>query len=134
MKRYETVFILSPDVSEQETNQIISSFGQVIAEGKGTLIQTDRWGKRRFAFPIYKFGEGNYYLFFYEADGSIVKELERKMRMNENVLRFLTVQSKSGQTPIRPTDSDFQPVISSVPKEEPLIQEKVIEEEKNERR
>ncbi len=132
MNRYETVFIISPNVPDQEVNEIISSFEQVIGGGKGNLIQTDRWGKRRFAFPIKKFDEGNYILFFYEADGACVKELERKMRMNENVIRFLTSRSKSGDTPIKPTDSDYQQAITSTMRAEPPAEENVSEEESNE--
>lgn len=133
MQRYETVFIISGNVSEQETNEIISSFEKVITGEKGKLIQTDRWGKRRFAFPIDKFGEGNYFLLFYDADGAIVKELERKMRMNENVLRFLTVRSKEEHAPKKPTDMEYQQITSTVAKEETLLQDRESEEETHEK-
>lgn len=109
MRKYETVFVISPNSSEQETNDIVSSLEQVLTGGKGTLIKTDRWGKRKTAYPVEKFNEGQYVLFFYDAEGPLVKELERKMRMNEKIIRFLTVKAVSDQMPIRPTDADFYP-------------------------
>ncbi|MEW5805905.1 MAG: 30S ribosomal protein S6 [Acidobacteriota bacterium] len=117
MRRYETVFIVSPNTSDQETNEIVSLLEQVIIVGNGNIVKTDRWGKRKLSYPIEKFEIGQYFLFFYDAEGALVKELERKMRMHEKIIRFLTVRSESGQMPIQPTDSDFH-VTGSAPRAE----------------
>ncbi len=106
MEKYETVMILSPDLAEQQINDLITALEQSVNETKGNLIQTDQWGKRKLAYPVKKCEEGFYVLFFYEASGDTVKELERRMRMNENVIKFLTVQSLTDK-PSRPTDMEF---------------------------
>lgn len=105
MGKYETIMILSPDLLDQQISDLISPLEQSIKETNGNLIQTDQWGKRKLAYPVKKYDEGFYILFFYEAGGDTVKELERRMRMNENVIKFLTVESVTDK-PSRPTDTE----------------------------
>lgn len=105
MEKYETVLILSPNLGEQQIDDLLSSLEQSIRETEGNHIHTDRWGERTLAYPVKKVEEGFYALLFYEAGGETIKELERRMRMNENVIKFLTVQSKTDK-PGRPSDMD----------------------------
>lgn len=109
MEKYETVMVISPNLAEQQISDLITPLEQSIKETKGNLIQTDQWGKRKLAYPVKKCDEGFYVLFFYEAGGETVKELERRIRMNENVIKFITVQSV-GDKPTRPSDMDSYPV------------------------
>ena len=90
--RYETTFVGAPTLTEEENLAIVSSLENTIAEGKGTLIRTEPWGKRRLAYRVQKFDEGYYTLLFYESEPAVVHELERRIRLNENLLRFLTVK------------------------------------------
>ena len=95
MRQYETVFLISPNLEEEETTKIITQISGIISKEKGKLIQEDRWGKRRLAYPIKKFEEAFYVFFHYEGDSNIPFELERRFKQTEAILRFLTVKKET---------------------------------------
>ncbi len=90
-RRYETTIIAAPNVTEDELNQIVAALEKVVADGGGTLIRTDRWGKRRLAFRVRKHEDGIYVLMFYEAPSAVVREIERRIRIEDRLIKFLTV-------------------------------------------
>lgn len=92
MTRYETIIVGDPTLTDDENTAIVGSLESTIAEGKGTLIRTEPWGKRKLAYRVQKFDEGIYTLFFYEGEAVLVKELERRIRMNDRLIRFITVK------------------------------------------
>jgi small subunit ribosomal protein S6 len=94
MREYEIAFLISPNLSEEETEKIISRMATVISSKKGKMIKEDRWGKRKLAYPIQKFEEAFYVFFHYEGDTSISFELERRFKQTEAILRFLTVKKE----------------------------------------
>ena len=92
MRTYEVLFILSPQVAEEEANTLITEFRSV-AEGTGaTLKNEEAWGRRRLAYPIHKFNEGNYHLFVFETESSLA-ELDRRMKNSDRILRHLIVRT-----------------------------------------
>lgn len=92
MRTYEVLFILSPQVAEEEATALIGEFKRV-AEGTGAkLTHEEAWGRRRLAYSIQKFTEGNYHLFVFDSDGSL-SELDRRMRNAENILRHMIVRT-----------------------------------------
>lgn len=91
MRQYETGFVLSPTLSEEETAQFVQQMAEIITQKKGRMIKQDIWGKRRMAFPIKRFQEGVYVFFTYEGAGDVSAELERRFKQTENVIRFMTV-------------------------------------------
>jgi len=95
MRQYETVFLISPNLEEEETTKIIAQISGIISKEKGKLIQEDRWGKKRLAYPIKKFEEAFYVFFHYEGDSNIPLELERRFKQTEAILRFLTVKKET---------------------------------------
>lgn len=95
MRQYETVFLISPNLEEEETTKIIAQISGIISKEKGKLIQEDRWGKKRLAYPIKKFEEAFYVFFLYEGDPNIPFELERRFKQTEAILRFLTVKKET---------------------------------------
>ncbi len=95
MRQYETVFLISPNLEEEETTKIITQISDIISTKKGKLIQEDRWGKKRLAYPIKKFEEAFYVFFHYEGDSNIPLELERRFKQTEAILRFLTVKKET---------------------------------------
>ncbi len=95
MRQYETVFLISPNLEEEETTKIITQISGIISKEKGKLIQEDRWGKRKLAYPIKKFQEAFYVFFHYEGDSNIPLELERRFKQTESILRFLTVKKET---------------------------------------
>jgi small subunit ribosomal protein S6 len=92
MTQYETAFLISPNLEDEETEKVITQMAEVISKKKGKMINEDRWGKRRLAYPIQKFEEAFYVFFHYEGDSEIPSELERRFKQTETVLRYLTVK------------------------------------------
>jgi small subunit ribosomal protein S6 len=92
MTQYETGFVLSPTLSEEETHQFIQQMAATIAQKKGRMVRQDVWGKRRLAYPIKKFSEGIYVFFTYEGPGDVSAELERRFKQTDAVIRYLTIK------------------------------------------
>ena len=92
MRTYEVLFILSPQVPEEESAALINDFKRV-AEGTGAkLTNEESWGRRRLAYTIQKFTEGNYHLFVFDSDSSL-SELDRRMRNSDRILRHMIVRT-----------------------------------------
>jgi small subunit ribosomal protein S6 len=91
LRQYETGFVLSPALSEEETSQFVQQMAEIIAQKKGRMVKQDVWGKRRLAFPIKRFQEGVYVFFTYEGGGDVSVELERRFKQTDAVIRFMTV-------------------------------------------
>ena len=92
MRTYEVLFILSPQVPEEEATNLITEF-RGIAEKTGAVLKSEEaWGRRRLAYPIQKFNEGNYHLFVFESDASLA-ELDRRMKNSDRVIRHMIVRT-----------------------------------------
>jgi len=92
MRQYETGFVLSPALSEEETTQFIQQMAAIVAQKKGHMVKQDIWGKRRLAYTVKKFNEGVYVFFTYEGPGDISTEMERRFKQTDTVIRFLTIK------------------------------------------
>lgn len=92
MKRYETTYILRPSLGEDQFAEIIERANSVIKNDGGAIIQLERWGTRKLAYEINKETSGHYVYFDYAATGSTVQELERIFRIDDRVLRYLTIK------------------------------------------
>ena len=90
MNRYETVFILTPVLSDDQMKEAVEKFKDVLKQNDATILNEELWGLRKLAYPIQKKSTGFYVLFEFEADPSIVKRLEVAFRRDERVIRFLT--------------------------------------------
>ena len=91
MTKYETTFILEPGFDDGRINEEIERVSQWIRDLGGEVLEVQRWGKKRLAYEIEKKRDGIYTLMLYQAAGATVKELERRLRLNESVMRVLTV-------------------------------------------
>jgi small subunit ribosomal protein S6 len=91
-RKYEVMFILRPDVVGEEADKLIAGFEATITKGNGKLVSSEKLGNRKLAYTVRKFNEGNYNLLTVEADGSLVAELERRLRVTEPVIKFITVR------------------------------------------
>ncbi|MBJ96304.1 MAG: 30S ribosomal protein S6 [Rickettsiales bacterium] len=91
-REYELVFIVRPDVTDEDIEKIKDRSGGVIKDRKGHLLNVDDWGKRRLAYEIQDYGKGHFVLFNYLGSTEIVDELERTLKLDDSVLRFLTVK------------------------------------------
>ena len=92
MRIYETIFILKPDLPDDEADHIVAQMESVITSGGGTLRKTDRMGRRRLAYLIRRYREGQYVLLDAECDAATVQEVERRLKVTEPVLKYQTVR------------------------------------------
>ena len=92
MRRYETIYILRPSLGEEEINTIIDNTNAIILKEGGTIIHLDRWGLRKFAYLIKKESQGTYILCDYATEPAAVFEMERKFRIDDSVLKYMTVK------------------------------------------
>lgn len=92
MRQYETMYILKPDVEAEQTSDLVQKYQSFVTDKAGTIDQLQEIGKRRMAYEIERFREGYYVLMQYSADTDFTRELERMMRIDEKVLRYLTVR------------------------------------------
>lgn len=99
MRRYETIFIANPDLSEEDQNALQEKVRSIVASFKGELVKLEDWGLRKLSYQIRKSSRGRYFLVDYLAEApALVRELERTLRLNDGVLKFLTVKTSSRVT------------------------------------
>lgn len=113
MRRYETIFILRPSLSEKEIDDIIENTSNLINKDDGSIIDLDRWGMRKLAYLIKKENQGYYVLMDYCTSPQTVAEMERKFRIDDSVLKYMTVK-----------------VVDSIKEEEIDAVKQAVEEEK----
>jgi small subunit ribosomal protein S6 len=89
---YEVMFIVRPDIADEELDKLIAGFEQTVTNGGGTVRSTEKMGRRKLAYLVRKFSEGQYVLMTIDADGPLVAELERRLRVTEPVIKFITVR------------------------------------------
>lgn len=92
MRRYETIFVASPLLTEEQVDDLVRHFEGIIAEQGGELLKTDKWGRKKLAYEVQKFSEGYYTLFELNAGSNLIAELERRFRNNDSVIKFLSVR------------------------------------------
>jgi small subunit ribosomal protein S6 len=86
------MFIVRPDVAEEDVDKLIAGFSDNVAKGGGVVKTVEKMGRRKLAYTVRKFNDGNYVLLTVEAGGPVVLELERRLRVTEPVIKFLTVR------------------------------------------
>lgn len=92
MRIYEELFIVRPDAPDEEIDPVVEQLRNVITQAGGTLDKVDKWGVRKLAYRVVKYDEGQYILLQFSAKPETVRELERRLRVSDVVLKFLTVR------------------------------------------
>ena len=100
MRVYEELFILKPDTVEEEVDGFVEQIQHVITNGKGTIDKTDKWGVRKLAYRVQKYNEGLYVLIQFSSTPDLVKEVERRLRVSDAVIKFITVRIDEKQKKI----------------------------------
>ena len=90
MNNYETVFIVTPVLSEAQVAEVADKFQGVITENGGTIVNVENWGLKKLAYPIQKKSTGFYFLVEFAGEGNIINTLETQYRRDERIIRFLT--------------------------------------------
>lgn len=91
-RTYEVVVIVNSKVSDDDTTALSQNLGNIVTSQGGSIVKSESMGRKTLAYPIEKMTEGNYWLFEIEGSGQEIAELERRMRVNEDVVRYMTVR------------------------------------------
>jgi small subunit ribosomal protein S6 len=91
-RTYELMFIVRPDMTDEDLDKLVSTLGTAVTSSNGTVKSVEKMGKRRLAYTVRKFHEGVYVLLTVEGGGGVMHELERRLRVTEPVIKFLTVR------------------------------------------
>ena len=89
---YEVMFIVRPDTADEDVDKLIAGFSSTVTSGGGVVKSVEKMGRRKLAYLVRKFNDGNYVLLTIEAGGALVLELERRLRVTEQVIKFITVR------------------------------------------
>ena len=92
MRDYELTVVISPQVDEEKLKATVEKISHWVTDKGGSIVQIEPQGKRRLAYPIKKFAEGNYLLAKFQGDAKLSKELETNLKMSEDILRYLLVK------------------------------------------
>jgi small subunit ribosomal protein S6 len=98
LKRYETLFIVQSELSSEDITAIIDRYSKIITDMKGTILKVERWGKRKLAYLIRKQSRGFYILIDFAGKREIVAELERILKFDDKVLKYMSVKLADGIT------------------------------------
>jgi small subunit ribosomal protein S6 len=98
LKRYDVVAIVKSDLPDEAITAIIERSQNIITERKGVIAKVDKWGKRRLAYEINKQKDGIYFLIDFAGDGPIVAEIERNFKIDDRILKFMTVKKEGAVT------------------------------------
>ena len=97
-RSYEIMFIVRPDIEEAEIDKIVETFSGYITQGGGAVKQTEKMGRRRLAYTVRKFNDGFYILLTVDSPASLIHEIERRLRVSEQVIKFITVRTDEEDT------------------------------------
>ncbi|MCF6179621.1 MAG: 30S ribosomal protein S6 [Geopsychrobacter sp.] len=92
MRKYESLYIIHPDVVGDELTAMVEKFQSVLTEQNAGILKFDNWGTRKLAYPIKKQEKGCYVQTIFEADAPVIAEYERRLRLEEKILRFMTLR------------------------------------------
>lgn len=92
MRRYETIYIVDPTIKDEDHQEVIKKFQNLIEKEKGVFIKVNEWGKQRLAYEIKNFDKGSYILMDYCGDSGITAKLERDLKLDDRILKYQTVK------------------------------------------
>lgn len=116
MRRYETIFIIDPDIPDENKEPIYERIGDIIEHQNGFLARTEKWGNKRLAYDIKKKARGYYIRLDYCGTGSLIDEIERFFRIDDRILKYMTI--------VLEKDADLDQIKDQIAQEEALEAEK----------
>ena len=118
MNNYETLFVVKPTLTDEETTAQIAKVKAVLEKEGATILATDNRGMRKLAYPVQKNERGVYTIIYYNAEGTLIHELERNLKINEEVIKFLTVNYSN-----KKEVAQFEKLVALAKKSEETTQE-----------
>jgi small subunit ribosomal protein S6 len=109
MRVYETIYIVHPEIVGDSYVAVVDKFKGIVTDLQSTVLKVDEWGTRKLAYSVKKQGRGTYVLMVYEAGPTVVAELERRMRIDENIIKFQTVLLEGGYQDTSVVSEDGEP-------------------------
>ena len=100
LQQYETVIVVDPDLSEEQKEEVFAKMGNIIKQYGGILKEIEKWGIRNLAFNVNHKQKGYYALLRYYGKSDIVEKLERNIKMNDKIIRFLTIKVSPKASPV----------------------------------
>lgn len=94
MRAYECLYLIRPEIEDEAYTALVEKFNGIIANGEGKVEKVDEWGKRRLAYEVHDYREGKYVLVHFVSDHETAQEMERLMKINDNVLRFMVTRKE----------------------------------------
>ncbi len=119
MRKYETIFILDPDLEEEQATSTIEKIKGIITQANGEILKLEDWGKRKLAYDVKKKSKGHYILIHFLGSPALLSELERNFRVMDAVIKFQSVRLGERQAA-----SSESPIPEETPEEEPAAPEK----------
>jgi small subunit ribosomal protein S6 len=92
LRLYEELFIVKPDATDEEIDPLVENLTQLISKDGGNVQVTEKWGTRKLAYQVGRYLDGYYILLRFEATGATIREMERRLRVNDLVIKYLTVR------------------------------------------
>ncbi|NIQ97020.1 MAG: 30S ribosomal protein S6 [Desulfuromonadales bacterium] len=96
MRTYENMYIVHPETVGEARTAVIDKYSKIVEDQGGQIFKVDEWGERKLAYPIKKMTRGSYVLMYFEADPASIAELERRFRLDDNIIRFQTMFLEKG--------------------------------------
>lgn len=131
MRYYETIFIVNPDLSDEEYQAVLAKTKVVIEKQKGVFVKAQEWGKQRLAYPIKKQEKGSYVLLNYCGEGGTSSELERLLKLDESVLKSMTVKLDDAVDPEELIRKEMEAQDKKAPAGEEISDEGQVDESGN---
>lgn len=125
MRTYETIFIVHPDAVGDAYAAIVDKFKGVLTEQGSNILKVEEWGTRKLAYTVKKQGRGSYVLIAYEAGPQVIAEFERRLRIDENIIKFQTVFLENGLEEAAPVKEGAGEAAAAVTDDEETEEENV---------
>ena len=99
MKYYETLYIINPNLADEDYREVVNKFNELVEKNKGVLVKVDEWGKKTLAYLVKKFDKGYYILLQYCGQSGVTEGLEKDLRLDDRVLKYQTIKLSNNADP-----------------------------------
>ncbi|MBW1798573.1 MAG: 30S ribosomal protein S6 [Deltaproteobacteria bacterium] len=99
MRYYETLYLINPNLADEDTIDVVTKFNDLVEKNKGVIVKVDEWGKKTLAYAVKKFDKGYYVLLSYCAEPDLITVLKREFKLDERILKYQTVKLSDSADP-----------------------------------
>ncbi len=99
MRYYETLYLINPNLSDEDNSDVVTKFNDLVEKNKGVIIKVDEWGKKTLAYEVKKFDKGYYVLLSYCGEPDLITVLKREFKLDERILKYQTIKLSDNEDP-----------------------------------